>query len=99
MAETPTSEWLAGDNATNPLEDAPLQAEWRRLAHPVRHVFTHFPLDLAVMVAQVPTRTPAPAGMRFTPRANLHEEPLSTLMRKVLTAGLEALDANRAASG
>jgi A/G-specific adenine glycosylase len=92
MAETPTSEWLPGGPAGMGHHAAPFHAPWRRLPSPVRHVFTHFPLELGVMVAHVPAVAPPPEGMRFTPRAGLHEEPLSTLMRKVLLAGLEALD-------
>jgi A/G-specific adenine glycosylase len=92
MAETPTSDWLAGGDSGDSLRDAPFQAGWRKLPGPVRHVFTHFPLELAVMVAHVPPGTPAPEGMRFTTRASLHEEPLSTLMRKVLAAGFQALE-------
>jgi A/G-specific adenine glycosylase len=99
MTETPTSEWLAGAQADSQagaeLQAAPFEAGWRKLAHPVRHVFTHFPLELAVMVTLVPQAMPAPEGMRFTPRDRLHEEPLSTLMRKVLAVGLEALDPER----
>jgi A/G-specific adenine glycosylase len=94
MAEAPTSEWTALGDAGAGLRAAPFHAAWRKLSHPVRHVFTHFPLELQVMVAHVPEATRAPEGARFTPRTELHAEPLSTLMRKVVAAGLEALDAD-----
>jgi A/G-specific adenine glycosylase len=99
MAETPTGEWIAGGVSGLDLRGAPFHAGWRKLSGPVRHVFTHFPLELQVMVARVPGETRAPEGTRFTPRSQLHGEPLSTLMRKVLLAGLEALDADPAAPG
>lgn len=91
MAEVPTSEWSAGYDLAQAGRDAPVQAEWRKLMPPVRHVFTHFPLELTVFVAQVSGVTPAPKGMRFTPLATLRQEPLSSLMLKVVAAGLEAL--------
>jgi A/G-specific adenine glycosylase len=89
MAEVPTCDW----RAVRPLDaphDAPLIARWLRLPKPVRHVFTHFPLELSVFVAGFPANTLAPEGMRFTPHDQLDQEPLSTLMRKVLSAGLDA---------
>jgi A/G-specific adenine glycosylase len=94
MAEAPTSEWLADIRAGESLQAAPLQGPWRRLSRPVRHVFTHFPLELSVVAARFPETTANPEGMRFTLRNALEAEPLSTLMRKVLLAGLEALDAD-----
>jgi len=91
MAEVPTSEWSAGYLLATAGDDAPTRANWRKLPAPVRHVFTHFPLELTVFAAQAPAVTPAPASMRFTPLAKLREEPLSSLMLKVVEAGLEGL--------
>lgn len=91
MAEVPTSEWSAGYAPAGAGRDVPLEADWRKLMLPVRHVFTHFPLELTVFVAQAPAATSAPPGMRFTAIAKLREEPLSSLMLKVVEAGLEAL--------
>lgn len=91
MAEVPTSEWSAGYALADAQRDAPLKATWRKLMPPVRHVFTHFPLELTVFVASAPAAMQAPPGMRLTPLAKLREEPLSSLMLKVVEAGLEAL--------
>ncbi|MGL4729088.1 MAG: A/G-specific adenine glycosylase [Bosea sp. (in: a-proteobacteria)] len=91
MAEVPTGEWLAGVQKPSMPDHPPLKAQWQLLDQPVRHVFTHFPLDLSVFVAAFPMNTTPPEGMRFTARGKLGEEPLSTLMRKVVSAGLEAL--------
>jgi A/G-specific adenine glycosylase len=91
MAETPTTDWtVSHDPLTAPL-GAPLAAAWRRANAPVRHVFTHFPLELDVLAGEAPANTAAPQGMRFTPLSRLHDEPLSTLMRKVVETGLKAL--------
>jgi A/G-specific adenine glycosylase len=89
MAEVPTSEWLADYDVGKAVLDAPLDARWQRLPGHVRHVFTHFPLELTVCFARVPTGTPAPEGMRWTPRGALDEEPLPNLMRKVISHALD----------
>jgi A/G-specific adenine glycosylase len=56
---------------------------WRRLPGVVRHVFTHFPLELVVYAAEVQRRTRAPKGMRFVKLVALDGEALPSLMRKV----------------
>ncbi|AWN53986.1 A/G-specific adenine glycosylase [Methylobacterium sp. 17Sr1-1] len=89
MAEPPTSEWRADYDPAQALLDAPLDARWKRLPGTVRHVFTHFPLELTVFLARVAAGTPAPDGMRFTPRAGLDSEPLPGAMKKVLAHALE----------
>lgn len=91
MVEVPGSEWRADYAPDGALHDAPVPARWRTLALPVRHVFTHFPLELTVLVAQVPLETLAPEGMRFTPFVRLREEAFPNVFLKALEAGLEAL--------
>ena len=89
MAEVPTSDWRADYELDGAAQDAPLPLRWTRLPEPVRHVFTHFPLELTVFTGSVPERTQAPAGMRFTKLADLAGEPLPSLMLKVVErAGL-----------
>jgi len=51
MRALPTGPWVPDDPG---LADAPAAADWRVLAQPVRHGFTHFLLDLAVAVAAAP---------------------------------------------
>ncbi len=53
------------------LQFAPLKSKWRRKPGYVRHVFTHFPLELSVYVAEMPQETPAPKGARFVKVAKL----------------------------
>src|SRR5262249_26196646 len=68
MTEVPTSAWLAGQDDAVALNQAPVlsgAARWHRKAGVVTHVFTHFPLELVVYAASVPSRTRAPAGMRW----------------------------------
>ncbi|MFC6792365.1 A/G-specific adenine glycosylase [Methylobacterium komagatae] len=89
MAEPPTSEWRADYDPAQALLDAPLDARWKRLPGTVRHVFTHFPLELTVFQARVAADTAPPEGMRFTPPAGLADEPLPGAMKKVLAHALE----------
>jgi len=98
MTEVPTTEWSKDFDESSSLSDAPLlfsplpdgerEIFWRRRAGTVRHVFTHFPLELAVYLAEVPENAPAPAGMRWIAIAELGGEALPTLMRKVLAHAL-----------
>lgn len=91
MVEVPGGDWRADYRLDDALQDAPVPALWRRLMLPVRHVFTHFPLELSVFAARVPLETPAPAGTRFTPFARLKEEAFPNVFLKALEAGLEEL--------
>jgi A/G-specific adenine glycosylase len=96
MAEPPTSAWAADYDIARAENDAPLDAEWRRLAGIVRHTFTHFPLELTVFLGRAPLGTAAPDAMRWTPRATLAEEALPNVMKKVLA---HALDTRASSSG
>ncbi|HLJ00649.1 MAG TPA: A/G-specific adenine glycosylase, partial [Bradyrhizobium sp.] len=68
MTEIPGSQWLPAQDDKAALKQAPVLAgitRWHRKAGVVSHVFTHFPLELAVYTARVPARTRAPKGMRW----------------------------------
>jgi A/G-specific adenine glycosylase len=92
MTEVPTTQWSKDFQDGEALASAPRFAgigartriAWRRTTGVVRHVFTHFPLELAVYAADVPARTPAPAGTRWVPLDEISGEALPTLMRKVI---------------
>jgi A/G-specific adenine glycosylase len=73
-----------------PLPAGEKEVGWRRIPGTVRHVFTHFPLELTIHAARVPKTARAPKGMRFVPLADLDDEALPTLMRKVIAHALEA---------
>jgi A/G-specific adenine glycosylase len=96
MTEVPTTEWTQDYDDSAALEHAPRftaakarkQPAWRKTAGVVRHVFTHFPLELFVYTADVPAQTPAPAGTRWVAVASLAGEALPSLMRKVVAHGL-----------
>ncbi|KJC58557.1 adenine glycosylase [Bradyrhizobium sp. LTSPM299] len=91
MTEVPGSEWIAGQQDRAALAQAPELkgvTRWHRKAGIVTHVFTHFPLELVVYTANVPSRTRAPDGMRWVPVATLDGEALPNVMRKVIAHGL-----------
>ena len=91
MTEVPGSDWLAAQDDKAALQQAPALkgvARWHRKAGVVTHVFTHFPLELAVYTAELPARARAPEGMRWVPVATLGDEALPNVMRKVIAHGL-----------
>jgi A/G-specific adenine glycosylase len=55
----------------------------------VRHVFTHFPLELTVFVADVRRTAATPKGARWVKIADLADEALPNVMRKVLAHALD----------
>ncbi|MGI9508965.1 MAG: A/G-specific adenine glycosylase [Geminicoccaceae bacterium] len=81
MHELPSSRWQSAPfDRETALEEAPSASAWRFHAEPVRHVFTHFTLDLDL--AEASTDTP-PEGLWQAPDA-LDELALPTLMKKLL---------------
>jgi A/G-specific adenine glycosylase len=92
MTEVPGSDWSADFNIEDALAHAPKlrgKVGWKKLSGRVRHVFTHFPLELTVFAAEVPKATPAPKAMRWVKLQDAHTEALPNLMRKVLAHALE----------
>jgi A/G-specific adenine glycosylase len=91
MTEVPGSDWRADQEDKAVRKQAPALegvARWHRRAGVVTHVFTHFPLELVVYTAEVPSGTHAPAGMRWVPIATLADEAFPNVMRKVIAHGL-----------
>src|SRR5262249_1722931 len=94
MAEVPTTAWLGDFDDSKALAEAPRfgasekPVAWRKMAGGVRHVFTHFPLELTVYRAEVPRRAAAPAGIRWTAVAGVGNQGLSDLLPKDVTQGL-----------
>jgi A/G-specific adenine glycosylase len=90
MTEVPGSEWTHDFDAAAALNEAPpvQGATWRRLPGVVRHVFTHFPLELVVYVAHVPRATAARRPARWVRTTELGGEALPSVMRKVLAHAL-----------
>ncbi len=91
MSEVPGSEWVHDFDFDRASRFAPpvARAKWRRIPGVVRHVFTHFPLELAVFVARVPRAAKAPKGARWVRLADAPGEALPNVMRKVLAHALD----------
>jgi A/G-specific adenine glycosylase len=97
MTEVPTTAWSADFAESEALKGTPIfsslpgrarKIAWRRIVGVVRHVFTHFPLELSVYVSEVGSDTPAPHGTRWTKTSELDGEALPSLMRKVVAHAL-----------
>jgi A/G-specific adenine glycosylase len=84
MTEVPTTEWSHDFDENEALAAAPVKASWRRLPGNVTHVFTHFPLELAVYRASAPKSARAPKGMRFIAADEIEGEAFPNVMRKVI---------------
>lgn len=86
MAEVPTTGWTARRDGETGADAAPVAADWRPDGA-IRHVFTHFELELSVFSAAVSTMSPGAAGWWSAPD-DLPGEALPTVMKKVIEAAL-----------
>jgi A/G-specific adenine glycosylase len=90
MTEVPTTDWMEDFDERSALERAPRFSKrgksvaWHRISGAVRHTFTHFPLELTVYAAEISANASAPAGMRWIALADIGNEALPSLMRKVV---------------
>jgi A/G-specific adenine glycosylase len=94
MTEVPTTDWTPDFTESTALADAPGFAvlkpkNWRKTAGAVRHVFTHFPLELSVYIADVPAGSAPPSGMRWIAIEKISGEALPSLMLKVVAHALD----------
>jgi A/G-specific adenine glycosylase len=90
MTEVPTGAWTHEFDAEAALAEAPklARARWQRVPGVVTHVFTHFPLELAVHVARVAESAKAPDGMRWIAMSEIADAAFPNVMRKVITHAL-----------
>jgi len=96
MLEVPGTEWggkTLGEAAA--LRKAPLPAEWRWCDGMVRHVFTHFALELRVACATVRGRPLKDA--EWVPVTQLGAVALPSVMQKVAKLALASALQKRAA--
>ena len=92
MAELPGTPWKdkgeIDPTSRTVLSAAPMSLKFVPLPGQVRHVFTHFSLELTVWRARCGQSVPPPPGHWWS-EPNAHEtEALPSVMRKVLAAGL-----------
>ncbi len=92
--EVPSTAWRdAAWDAAEARAAAPIPARLLALPGTVRHGFTHFALELTVLLGRVPAGEPAPAGALWCPVDRLGEHALPTAMKKVVRHALAARDA------
>jgi A/G-specific adenine glycosylase len=88
MIEVPSTEWQeAAISDAAAQKAAPVRASWVRLPGTVRHTFTHFHLELAVLAGETEAKANASAG-DWVPLDRLSEQALPTLMKKVVSHAL-----------
>jgi A/G-specific adenine glycosylase len=85
MTEIPGSEWKP-QMLADPLSGAPMPAQWEKQRETVRHVFTHFPLELTVFKAVIAAGMAPPHDMRWISANEIPGEAFPTLFRKALSA-------------
>ena len=94
MTEVPTTHWAPisttrARSTTAPSFARARSTRWRRVPGVVTHVFTHFPLELAVFIARgAGADAPRRTGMRWVALADVAGEALPNVMRKVVAHAL-----------
>jgi A/G-specific adenine glycosylase len=91
MSEVPTTAWTARTDGATGSGAAPFAAEWQP-AGSIRHVFTHFELDLSIYRAEVIEFVP-PDGCWWS--SSIHEEALPTVMKKAIEAAIPGITKKR----
>ncbi|VAW09994.1 A/G-specific adenine glycosylase [hydrothermal vent metagenome] len=92
MTEIPSTEWKGAPwGAADARLAAPLVADWQPVSTGIRHVFTHFSLELtlwkAMLSGEVELReNAAPERCRWVALADLEGEALPSVMRKIVAA-------------
>jgi|TARA_B100000315_G_scaffold249276_2_gene280252 A/G-specific adenine glycosylase len=88
MIEVPSSSWLEGENAgTKFTDEAPILTDWEALPGIVRHTFTHFHLELAVVVGRCSAKDMA-AGI-WCGATEFDKHALPTVMKKVVAHAIK----------
>jgi A/G-specific adenine glycosylase len=83
MMEVPSTLWREAPwSEAEAIAAAPLPAKWRLLSGTVRHTFTHFHLELAVLAGEA--RKGAPRTGQWVALDQLPAQALPTLMKKVV---------------
>ncbi|HTZ79653.1 MAG TPA: A/G-specific adenine glycosylase [Stellaceae bacterium] len=87
MVEVPSTEWREGRASEIEVQKAaPVRASWIKLPGTVRHTFTHFHLELAVLSGETSAR--AKGEGFWVPLDRLSEQALPTVMKKVVSHAL-----------
>ena len=84
MMEIPGSAWREGNlpDLADVLDEAPVRIKWRLLPGTVRHVFSHFELEVRVAAGKIGRPATVKNG-QWIPASRLDEEALPSVMRKI----------------
>ncbi len=89
MMEIPSTPWAEGDGGSLGMEDlvrlAPLDVPWRVLPGRVRHVFTHFSLELEIWAATAGQGQLDQVWGIWWPVSDLDRAALPSVMKKICT--------------
>ncbi|GAA0537717.1 A/G-specific adenine glycosylase [Rhizomicrobium palustre] len=95
MLEPPLGPWTEKfPKPAEALKQAPFEADWKKLPGIVRHVFTHFELEIEAWVAEVKARPSslwkdAPREILWVDVERLGAVALPTVMKKIITHAIE----------
>jgi len=89
MMEVPSSPWREGlaPMLAATQRYAPFKAKWKKSGDLVRHVFTHFTLEIEIATARISS---SKVGKWISPQT-LDHEALPSLMKKIIHASLKSL--------
>lgn len=89
MMEIPSSAWNEKEmpNLHKVKKEAPIKTDWKVLPGAVKHVFSHFELEIAVAVG---TAANAKQGT-WVPLKNLHQQALPSVMHKIVKHALKSM--------
>ncbi len=97
MMEIPSTDWLDMlPAASDAMRIVPVKADWWKVPATVRHVFTHFELELVVYRAVVSNDSELTfwadsPRCRWVPRRELDAQALPSVMRKLIAHGLREM--------
>jgi len=92
MIEIPGSEWREGalPELSSVQKEAPLKTRWKLLPGHIRHVFSHFELELAVALGRV-GQVAAGKNSKWVPPERLDAEALPSVMRKIVRHAIDKI--------
>ncbi|MER2520478.1 MAG: A/G-specific adenine glycosylase [Bdellovibrionales bacterium] len=95
MMEVPSSPWREGGfpELAHVLSEAPgpQGVIWHEIKPKVKHVFTHFDLEIAIAVGRLSAPCKPPYHCKWVAPQHLAQEALPSVMRKIAQAAIEAL--------
>ncbi|WP_040615912.1 A/G-specific adenine glycosylase [Roseibium sp. TrichSKD4] len=89
MSEVPGTEWSESRLEKQNFENAPAVRPWRKTPGIVRHTFTHFHLDVEVLVAEATDDFVPGPGQWWSAQNEIDEEALPTVMKKIISNAFE----------